>query len=138
MYSTEALYYLNQIGIVPWVSKHALNCVANIKPKLMVLMSLEPTKKSNALLDALLQYMELKSDEIIIQNPKSLDAGALLGSISSSTTIWSLGFNNQEVLSQIQGLCPMVSSLSLEQMLAEPLLKKNVFKDAAHIKQLLS
>ncbi len=80
MYSNLTLYYLNQMGITPWVNKeHISNLIrqSNEKSahKLVVLTSIALNDKMRSLFQQMMDYINLQHNDVLIMTVRELELG---------------------------------------------------------------
>lgn len=127
MYTEQNLYYLNQMGIEPWVVK-------TTGPRLLVLTTnSQQTEKEKTLLEALLNFMGLPKTEVLLKSIESIHEDMNQLAYSSLIAVLQLTDKKQDVKIP----CPCFYSLSLKQLLANPKAKKELLMELIKIKQLL-
>jgi DNA polymerase III psi subunit len=152
MFSNLTLYYLNQLGITPWISKENVT-ISSTKPnpvesrvfKLVVLISADLTGKAKSLFDRMLAYINIQDNEFLLLNIKqeAFSQGAnsqWFAQIdnSSPVAVLALGLNTKTIFNDSNPTYAVVESLAIDQLLNNPSNKKQVFQDLSYLKQLLS
>lgn len=142
MYSDLALYYLNQIGIQPWISKeHAsalvpVNQLAALKtPKLFILTPMLHGK-AELLLRKMIHCIGLNDEHWETIQPQDLSRHWL--DETKPSALLSLGVVMPEFIADTPINCPVIPSLSLEHLINRPSDKKQVLKDLYSLKHHLS
>lgn len=123
MYSESTLYYLNQIGIQPWVRKNVQ------QPRLLVLVPSQQSLKAQKLVQNMLGYLGLPKSELMllgVTDMKNLELGSL-------KVVWNLG---ARVLEDLKNY-PIVASCDPEYLVGNPAQKKGVLGELLQVKQLL-
>lgn len=129
MLSNVSLYYLNQIGITPWVNKPKLSPI--IESKLAVLVPDNLSSKAKSLLKQLLSCLSLQEKDLLIlrgQKHNDFTQQRPLAVLSFDTRI-----NAVEPLD-----CPFFANQELEQLLTNPKAKKQVFENLMQINKLIA
>ncbi|TAL61905.1 MAG: hypothetical protein EPN84_07205 [Legionella sp.] len=126
MYDQRKLYYLQQMGIRPWVSATPI-----ISNKLIVLMSSRISAKAQALTKRFLSLIQLGEDELEVVHIQDNDLSSQLKN-KNPWMILSLGFQAKE-LEPLNLNCHIVSTYSPEFLLQFPLQKKVLLKDLQFI-----
>lgn len=141
MYSNLTLYYLNQMGITPWVNKEYLSNLeqqSNTKNayQLVVLTSTAPNDKVHSLFHQMLNYINLQHDDVFIISVSENESGGNVGKWSeqllnkASQALLSFGPN----INDLNVPYPKFQSVSLEYLLNNPSSKKEVFQVLTRLK----
>lgn len=152
MYSNVTLYYLNQIGITPLVTKdNSLNLLSKSNTaesntlKLIVLISSDFSNKAKSLFNRMMTYINLQENELLLINIKQYDLAQntnklWFSQIENKTplAILALGPNTKDLFNDSNPSYSIVQSLALDYLLTNPLNKKKVFQDLSYLKQLMS
>ncbi|MFA6303408.1 MAG: DNA polymerase III subunit psi [Legionella sp.] len=123
MYSESTLYYLNQIGIRPWIRKNVH------QTQLLVLVPSQQSQKAQKLMQNMLEFLGLPKNEIMLLS--ATDTQKL--ELDSLKVVWSLG---AEVVEGLKNY-PIVLSCDPEFLLDNPAQKKGVLGELLQVKQLL-
>ena len=150
MYSNLTLYYLNQMGIVPWVTRESYaHFIGSEKStelsrvKLLILLPLNPSHKAQALFKQIINFINLPEadllklhvvEEEVLFNKQLLDAKIIL---DTSLVAWSLGLKKELFLASNLN-CTVIHSDSIDHLLQHPQAKKKMFADLSFIKKQLS
>lgn len=147
MYNKETLYYLQQLGIRPWIKKG--NPVLLSEPtatanretlKLIVVLTSTLSDKTHALLQQMMSYIHLNEHELAIisvQEEQFQHRYDALVSQQPSLGILSFGFNQENQAIQQYSHIPRWKCRALDALIANPFEKKNVFKVLSEMKQLV-
>lgn len=128
-YTNLSLYYLNQMGITPWVTRSKKKDTT----QLAVVVPPSQSPKAQSLLKNMLDFLGLSPEEVcIIQDKKSEDLKAL--DTSSLSALLLLGFGAQEYAFS----CPLFLGANPEVLIKNPLHKKELFKALHTLKNHLS
>ncbi|MBL7480137.1 DNA polymerase III subunit psi [Legionella bononiensis] len=142
MYSNLTLYYLKQLGITPWVHKET--CLGlerqeseseQISPILIIIKKPHLSKKAEILLNKMLAYLGLNATDVLIS--ESLQEYSF-SKHKSPKVIWVLGVELSELFHSTQCQCPVLSGVSPEHLLDNPMEKKEAFKMLHFIKALVN
>lgn len=146
MYSDLNLYYLNQIGITPWITKENNYSVLNntqakkqLSHKLVVLTKSHYGTKAKILVKRILAFINLDQHELLIlqvEDNASEIRGDQLNNISP-LAILALGLKAEDIVTEVNLNCPMVSSVDLDYVIDNPFEKKKIFKDLSYINELI-
>jgi len=151
MYSNLTLYYLNQLGIRPWIKKDspiALSMQQYIAKqeviKLIVFVSANLSAKAQLLLNRMLVCINLQDHELISINVPEIDPVASLQKQWQSRlqnvaplAILVLGLNAADLLAHLKVTCPVLRSMDPDYLLDNPVDKKKVLQDLNYINELL-
>jgi hypothetical protein len=152
MFSNLTLYYLNHLGITPWINKESSlklldksNKIENNVFKLVVLVSSDLSSKAQVLLNRMMAYINVANDELLMVEilPQDLVDNKnrqWFNQIEKNTprAVLVLGLNNKELLADLNPAYPVVQSFTPEYLLDNPSYKKKVFNDLSALKRLLS
>ena len=128
MYTEQNLYYLNQMGIEPWVLK-------TTGPRLLVLVAEElHSDKERKLLQAILHFINLSQAEVLIKSITTLNTEVSQFENSSLIAVLLLTDDNEQ---DKKISCPCFKSPSLKKLLDHPKAKKQLLIELIKIKQLL-
>lgn len=136
MYSNLTLYYLNQIGIRPWIKREVQEQLQE-KPnsvKLAVFVSSTLSTKARSLLQQMIRYLNLNEDELTVI-PTQKDELNRYASLKPFATLV-FGLSQEQLLAKEQ--TPVFNTLDLDYLLSNPREKRTVFKVLSEIKQLVS
>lgn len=131
MYSNQSLYYLQQLGITPWLRRERSIQAA---PRLLVFIPDVLSESAKRLLDNLLSFLDLKSQEFRIisinkentyTHPEGCDVLALI-----------FGEFLPEFLKD--NAMPKIVTFDLALLMEQPLKKKRVFNHLLQVKQFMS
>lgn len=140
MYSNLTLYYLNQIGIIPWVKKQSsLNNKPELSeysaPKLIILKNNTLNDKAEALFKKMLGYLNLNESDLLVSDSLS---PALVLDEQSPKAILLLGMELETLTSRTNLSCPVLSGVSPDVLLKKPSEKRAVFQVLHSIKVLIN
>ncbi|MCL9684250.1 DNA polymerase III subunit psi [Legionella maioricensis] len=151
MFSNLTLYYLNQLGIVPWINKESSlklpdksSTVESNLLKLVVLVSSDLSNKAQALFNRMMASINVEKDELLIIKILTQDLAdnkKWLTQIEKNTprAVFALGLNvNDDLFADLNSSYPIVQSFAPEYLLDNPSYKKKVFHDLNTLKGLLS
>lgn len=149
MYSNSSLYYLNQLGIYPWIDKkeHLKKTLAiqkneSINFKLLLIVPMNLSMSAQSLLKKLINYLDLSETELLVLNvvenstlikKELVDARTKL---SASSMVLALGIN-KELLTELQLDYSLIHCHSPEYVVNNPLTKKTLFLEFNQVKQQL-
>jgi hypothetical protein len=144
MYSNVTLYYLNQMGIRPWIKRNDSSAVHEKGDttkydaiKLLVFISSRLSTKAQLLLQQMLAYINLCEQELSIipvQEKDSLINYTSRIEQQAPAAILVLGLNKNQFLHDMNLNCLVLHSIDPEHLIANPAEKKNVFKHLNSIK----
>jgi DNA polymerase III psi subunit len=142
MFDNVTLYYLNQIGITPWINKECGFKTRDIIPpeapsgvKLVVITDSHVTTKAHLLLKRILNYLDVSEHELLVttlDSQKSLIPGA-----RSPLAVLALGLDGIS-LNELMLNCPVFNGTSPDYLLKNPFAKKKILKNLHDIKKLIS
>ena len=152
MFSNLTLYYLNQLGITPWISKeNSLNLRKKTNPvesrglKLVVLISTELSDKAQSLFNRMMAYINIQNDELLLLNIKQQDFingtnRDFFSQIAANSplAVLALGPSAKALFDDFNPSIGVVESLTLDDLLNNPSNKKKAFQDLSYLKQLFS
>jgi DNA polymerase III psi subunit len=127
MYNEINLYYLNQIGITPWVSANSLknNLVAD-EPKAVTLLVLTPdalSQKERNLLDHILLFLGLAEDKVVRH---AMSNGVPPQLLPSAMVSFGLVSQSEHTITDLP---------SLADLLTHPIIKKKTFNQLLPLKK---
>jgi DNA polymerase III psi subunit len=135
MYSEASLYYLNQLGIRPWIKRTAAEHNSAVEQeviKLLVLISANLSQKGQALLQQMLAYLRISKQEFkVVFVDKQSDVHQM-----QQTPTAVLVFGLKDLMSDIPWHCPVIQSMDPDYLIANPFKKRTVFHDLNTINQL--
>lgn len=140
MYSNLTLYYLKQLGIRPWVTK-ARN-LDQKKPVFVLCKSTQIMGKAESLLKQILFSMGFTDNDLVTlvikEKASSLEQQqySLLLRDKQVLAWMCAGIEPIELINNLSLPCENPIELSLESLLKNPALKKQVFKELMQIRQL--
>ncbi len=147
MFSNLTLYYLNQLGIEPWINKKnslKLRDKSNQPVKLVVLISSDLNNKAQTLFNRMMTYISVKNDELLIikvleQDFAENQARQWLSQIEKNTprAILTLGIDINDLSAGLSSTYPIIQSFTLDYLLENPSYKKNIFHDLSALKKLV-
>lgn len=137
MYSNQTLYYLNQIGIRPWIKRESTVSQTTDSLdalKLIVFISAHLSGRALSLLKQMLAYLNVPEHEltIISTSDQGLD-NTLSHQKTQAVLLLGVALNNN-----VNFDCPVLTSMDPDYLITHPAEKKNAFKDLCHLKQLLT
>ena len=152
MFSNLTLYYLNRLGITPWINKETSlklldksNKIENNLLKLVVLVSADLSSKAQVLLNRMMAYINVENDALLMVKilPQDLADNKdrqWSTQIEKNTprAVLVLGLNSNDLLADLNPAYPVVQSFTPEYLLENPSYKKKVFHDLSTLKRLLS
>ena len=152
MFSNLTLYYLNQLGIAPWINKESSlkllnksNKVESNLLKLVVLVSSDLSNKAQVLFNHMMAYINVENDELLIIKILTQDLAdnknrQWFTQIEKNTprAVFALGFNANDLFADSNSTYPIVQSFTPEYLLDNPSYKKKVLHDLHALKGLLS
>ncbi|MDR3442362.1 MAG: DNA polymerase III subunit psi [Legionella sp.] len=146
MYSNTTLYYLNQLGIRPWIKRTSLlfkedNQAQQEYFKLLVFISSTLSAKAKSLLQQMMTCINLEQHELSIIPVEERDFSSQNSAQWHNQTpaaILVLGLNESPLLQEVHFSCPVLSSIDPDHLINHPADKKIIFKDLNTINQLLS
>ncbi|WP_298624207.1 DNA polymerase III subunit psi [uncultured Legionella sp.] len=140
MYSDLTLYYLNQIGITPWINRHdspnsktQMSESINI-PKIAILKNKKLNDRAEALFNKMLAYLNLNESDLLICDSFSFE----LLNKQSLLAVLLLGMDSESVITELNLNCPILSGASPDDLLNNPSAKKIVFQALHFIKSLIN
>ncbi|MFT4058252.1 MAG: DNA polymerase III subunit psi [Legionella sp.] len=141
MYSDASLYYLNHLGIRPWIKRESTlvlqennNIVTSETLKLLVFTSTNLSEKGLALLRQMLAYLHLSESELKVISVT--EQGVLAtNEVQCAAAILIFGLNKNNFLNDINSNGLIVRSLDPDYLISYPGAKKNVFHDLNLMKQ---
>lgn len=141
MYTNLTLYYLNQMGIVPWVHKSCeLPAAASVEPlaiscRLLVVFSSTLSSKAQSLFKQILNYLALAETQLTIRTLTHSDELSSYLNVNTPLFIVTFGLNPNPIVPNDERI---VTNLSLEEILMRPANKKQVFQQLSRIKMQLT
>ncbi|USQ12877.1 DNA polymerase III subunit psi [Legionella lytica] len=136
MYSNLTLYYLNQIGIRPWIKREVQEQLQE-KPnsvKVAVFVSSTLSTKARSLLQQMIRYLNLNEDELTVIPTQKEELHRYASLTPFATLVF--GLSQEQLLAKEQ--TPVFNTLDLDYLLSNPKEKRTVFKVLSEIKQLVS
>lgn len=135
MYSNTTLYYLQQMGIRPWIKKQSTTAKQEAL-KLLVFVPSTLSTKAKSLVQQMMFYINLREQEVAIILVNKTDLlGSLIGQ-KNPLAILILGLNNHQLSSNVN--CPVLTSIDPDDLITQPSDKRKVLQDLHYIKQLVS
>ncbi len=134
MYSNLNLYYLNQMGIRPWIKRTE---VLEDRVKLFVFSPSNLSIKATTLLNQMIKYIHLDSHELIlipVQDSGSLSHYKHQIDQKKPSAILVIGI----IPAQLNLNCPVVTCDSPDDLLQHPAHKKKVFKELSYLNQIIA
>ena len=132
MYSNLSLYYLEQMGIKPWIQRQGEERKKGVY--LIILLSHKPANKARVLLDKILAYTGFDKKNIITLYSENKDISPLKQLGSGETTVL-LNFCTSQDSWALEHLketkdkpLAEISSMEPEALLTHPMEKKSLFK----------
>jgi DNA polymerase III psi subunit len=143
MYSDLTLYYLNQIGIRPWVKKEHHSAlipaqhtpVLKIRSKLLILTA-TLQGKAELLLRKMIHCIGLTDEQLELIQIQDLSEHWLKN--VNPSALFSLGVDLPDFVSKALVDCPIIRSFSLEHLIEKPADKKRALQDLYSFKHHLS
>lgn len=137
MYSNQTLYYLNQIGIRPWIKREAQEQSQEVSKavKLAVFVSSTLSAKAKFLLQQMMGYLNLSDDELTVIPAQKNELQQRDTTITPCVTLV-FGLSQEQGLAKEQA--PVFNTFDLDYLLSNPSEKRTVFKVLNEIKQLVS
>ncbi|CEG56795.1 DNA polymerase III subunit psi [Legionella fallonii] len=128
MYSNLTLYYLNQIGITPWVNKELIPNLIDQPNEtsthpIIVLISTELSDKMRSLFNQMMDYIDITQDEVLVVAVREQELENKLLD-KAPQALLSLGPN----VNDLNLPYPIFQGLALEYLLDNPLSKREVFQ----------
>lgn len=148
MYSNTTLYYLNQMGIRPWIKRSSTisvledeRAVKQEALKLLVFISSTLSIKAQSLLSQMMAYLNLPEQELSIipvQERDSLNKYNAKIEQKTPRAILVLGLERHQFVTNTNLSCPVLNSIDPDYLITNPAEKGTVFKALHSLKQLLS
>ncbi|MDP3269130.1 MAG: DNA polymerase III subunit psi [Legionella sp.] len=145
MYSDLALYYLNQMGITPWVTKETQagqpaqhSSIVKTPVKVAVFIASPLLDKERSLLNKIVSYLNVADSELNVNTVDvNLEKSELFIQLlqQNPLAILALGLDNHPLFLKFN--CPVIFSFSPDYLLKNPLAKKNILKELHHINNLI-
>ncbi|MDR3501841.1 MAG: DNA polymerase III subunit psi [Legionella sp.] len=137
MYSNLTLYYLNQIGIRPWVKREAQEQPQEISNavKLAVFVSSTLSAKAQSLLQQMIGYLNLNNDEFTVISAQKNELQQRYTAMAPFAALV-FGLCQEQLPAKEQ--TPVFNTFDLDYLLSNPSEKRTVFKVLSEIKQLVS
>ena len=137
MYSNQTLYYLNQIGVRPWIKREStlsLTTDSLDALKLIIFISAHLSGRARSLLKQMLIYLNVPEQELTIISVSEQEVdNALLYQRPQAVLL--LGV---EPKTSLNFNCPVLTSMAPDYLITHPAEKKSAFKDLCRLKQLLT
>lgn len=144
MYSNLSLYYLNQLGIRPWVKRVNAEKTQSAKQKslkLLVLVSSNLSNKGKSLLTQMLAYLGLAEQDLNIIAIHEQDSfghdNAQIKQYDPLVTLI-LGLNTHQLAQEDSLEASVVHSIDPDYLIMNPVEKGKIFKTLHYIKQIIS
>lgn len=138
MYTPLTLYYLNQIGIRPWIKRNNTERELTTQDaKLFVLFPEHLSSKAKNLLKQMMNYVNLEQSALVLiplQNTQ-LNEYAFKMKQQNPLAILTWGFNSLEQSEDFN--CPILMCDAPDSLLQNPLKKKEIFKVLSDLNQLI-
>jgi hypothetical protein len=130
MYSNLTLYYLNQIGIRPWIKRQDVT-------KLFIFVPSNLSSTANTLLKQMIKYIHLETKELLLIPVQ--DSGSLVDyqyqiDQKNPCAILAIGV----ITSPLNLKCSLVTCDSPEALLLHPAQKKKAFQALSYLNQLIT
>jgi DNA polymerase III psi subunit len=137
MYSNQTLYYLNQIGIRPWIKREAQEQSQEVTKavKLAVFVSSTLSAKAQFLLQQMMGYLNLSDDELTVISAQKNELQQRHTTVTPFVTLV-FGLSQEQVVSKEKA--SVFNTFDLDYLLSNPSEKRTVFKVLNEIKQLVS
>ena len=142
-FSPLNLYYLEQLGITPWVVKNASYGHTKLSRKILKLLLVTSTSLSNntqLFLDRILNYIQFNEDYVLYIREKNESLDEILEqNLHQDSSIVLLTFGvEKEQLKNSKILHSIVEHNPLEQVLRNSSLKKRLFLELSQLKNLMN
>lgn len=138
MYNQLDLYYLQQMGIRPWVIKNTV--LPAQKSALLVLLPHKIDKKSQLLLNAIVKFIndtDNKDVTIEVVSDTDCDISQIVSAHKNKVAaIVSFGVSLAEKRDKTDSTCPIISTVDLDYLINNPRAKKMVYQELLAIKTL--
>jgi DNA polymerase III psi subunit len=145
MFSNLTLYYLHHMGITPWVNKESLSHLNSQSGiiRLLIILPSALSVKAHSLFKAIVVFLDLKEEELLIINfnkqHELLNKKKWAVQFQQSTPLAALVFDADiNNLLMTMDLSFPVEAVDLENLLQNPLYKKNVWQVLNQIKLLIT
>lgn len=148
MYNNVTLYYLNQIGIRPWIKRSNItSCdklegtVCQGRVKLVVFTSLDLSFKAKSLLQCIMSYINLDEDELTLIPIKEESLQSTYNTTIqqySPLAILMFGFSQYKPVTHEDAHALCLNNIDLEVLIANPIEKRTVFKLLTELKHLIA
>ncbi|CAM4495035.1 MAG: hypothetical protein LEGION0403_FIIPPAGN_00523 [Legionella sp.] len=137
MYSNLTLYYLNQIGIRPWIKREAQEQPQEISNavKLAVFVSSTLSTKAQSLLQQMMGYLNLNDAEFTVISAQK-DERQQRDTNLRPFAILAFGLSQEQLSAKERS--SVFNTFDLDYLLKNPREKRTVFKVLNEIKQLVS
>ncbi|MBA2649042.1 MAG: hypothetical protein H0U75_05470 [Legionella sp.] len=146
-YKPLTLYYLNQLGITPWINKNQVysdesNQSIADGSKIIFCNPANQSKQAQFLLKAIMDFIHLLNIEFIsitldpTQMKRDLENFQLHISSSSPLAIINLGVDSNVLKNNLQFDCPLILSPAPEILLTSFLAKKKLLESLLYIQSL--
>lgn len=137
MYSNLTLYYLNQMGITPWINKEprsnlVLQSNESTVYQLVVLTSTPLNDKMRTLFHQMISYVNLQHEDVYIMTVGKQDGVQWGEQLLEKTGRALLSFGPS--INDLNLPYPKFHSVPLEYLLDNPSSKKEVFQVLSHLK----
>lgn len=137
MPSELTYYYLNQMGIIPWVVKAT---PINPSPRhqadkhVIVLMSADDNLKVLSLVKRIVACIPLTSVFLDVDDKNGIHCWHQELNQTAPVALWSLSSNAEDFIREFKMTCPILSSLDPLYVLNNPSSKRQVFADITALK----
>ncbi|MFI4955451.1 MAG: DNA polymerase III subunit psi [Gammaproteobacteria bacterium] len=139
MYNERSLYYLNQLGITPWITRgQGASCLGEAQNtlKLVVFSLSNQSKKAQILLKRMMAFVALDESELLMIcvdniNPETahLKMHQVVLANATPLAVLTLGVDTTHLAQELNLQCPILSNFNLDHLLHNPAEKRKVFND---------
>jgi DNA polymerase III psi subunit len=141
MYDNLTLYYLNQMGIIPWINKAKLSKTSladtSERAKLIVIIPRKLSTKSKHLMNQMLDFVDIEENKVEFITYSDQVLSVVLNGYQNRALLGVLCFDANPVL--FQELMPFedksLSSIDLESLINSPIKKKQAFTELVRFKE---
>ncbi|MDI1352332.1 MAG: DNA polymerase III subunit psi [bacterium] len=143
MFNNLTLYYLNQMGIIPWVDKEGAK-TTNVDPIAvkLILITSKMSNKTQIFFNRVLDYLNLAEKDLSMitlgENNKEAQKQIINTMITKAIpqAVLILGLN-KDLLTPHNVQCPIISVSNPEYFMDNPTAKKSLFQELQYIKNLV-